>query len=109
MEELEEKWWISNEERLECPKIEQESDGISIKNIGGVFLVIAIGSVLALFTLAFEFYWYKYRPEREAKDYAMSSSTSQAPLTLNTSAISLPVSALPDITESNNRMATDKL
>ncbi|KAL5016225.1 hypothetical protein ScPMuIL_005814 [Solemya velum] len=109
LEELEEKWWISNEERLECPKIEQESDGISIKNIGGVFLVIAIGSVLALFTLAFEFYWYKYRPEREAKDYAMSSSTSQAPLTLNTSAISLPVSALPDITESNNRMATDKL
>lgn len=109
LEELEEKWWISNEDRLECPKIEQESDGISIKNIGGVFLVIAIGSVLALFTLAFEFYWYKYRPEREQKDYAVPSSMSQATLSLSTSAVSLSGSTLKDIAESNIRMATDKL
>ena len=42
---------------MDCPKVEDESDGISIKNIGGVFLVIFIGIGLGLVTLGFEYYW----------------------------------------------------
>ena len=41
LEDLKTFWW--DYERKECPKVEDESDGISIKNIGGVFLVIFIG------------------------------------------------------------------
>ena len=41
LEDLKTKWWEFD--RKECPKIEDESDGISIYNIGGVFLVIFIG------------------------------------------------------------------
>ncbi len=60
LEDLKTTWWEYRKE--ECPKIEDESDGISIKNIGGVFLVIFIGIGLGLITLAFEYYWYKWRP-----------------------------------------------
>jgi ionotropic glutamate receptor len=60
LEDLKTTWWEFN--RLKCPKIEDESDGISIQNIGGVFLVIFIGIGLGLITLAFEYYWYKWRP-----------------------------------------------
>ncbi|XP_055955911.1 ionotropic receptor 25a isoform X2 [Patella vulgata] len=55
LEAFKTKWWQKDE--LDCPDIEDESDGISIKNIGGVFLVIVIGSALALITLAIECYW----------------------------------------------------
>ena len=41
LEDLKTKWWEFD--RKDCPKIEDESDGISISNIGGVFLVIFIG------------------------------------------------------------------
>ncbi len=67
-------WWKRDE--LECPKIEDESDGISIRNIGGVFLVIVIGSGLALITLAMECYWYKSKPKQATKKlYNISSQT----------------------------------
>ncbi|XP_059149035.1 ionotropic receptor 25a-like [Physella acuta] len=57
LEELKTKWWKMD--KKDCPKVEDESDGISIKNIGGVFLVIVIGSALSLVTLALECYWYR--------------------------------------------------
>ncbi|KAK2171502.1 hypothetical protein NP493_1059g00000 [Ridgeia piscesae] len=65
LEDMKTKWWNYN--RKDCPKVEDESDGISIKNIGGVFLVIFIGIGLGLVTLAFEYYWYKWRPSVRAK------------------------------------------
>lgn len=80
------KWW--RKDQKECPKIENESDGISIRNIGGVFLVIVIGSGLALITLALECYWYKYKPKQKKKLYNINSQTN---LTKNTvSSVSLP-------------------
>ena len=60
LEDLKMKWWDFN--KSSCPKIEDESDGISIHNIGGVFLVIFIGIGFGLITLGFEYYWYKWRP-----------------------------------------------
>ncbi len=55
LEDLKSRWWEFN--RKKCPAIENEEDGISIQNIGGVFLVIFIGIGLGLITLAFEYYW----------------------------------------------------
>ena len=66
LEDLKTFWWEYN--RTECEKIEDESDGISIYNIGGVFLVIFIGIGLGLITLAFEYYWYRIRPGSRNKD-----------------------------------------
>lgn len=65
LEELKSKWW--QHEKKDCPEVESETDGISINNIGGVFLVIVIGTGLGLLTLAVEFYLYKYRPSRQRK------------------------------------------
>ncbi|XP_044735980.1 ionotropic receptor 25a-like isoform X2 [Chrysoperla carnea] len=61
LEKLKEKWWNSNPEAKNCIKKDDQSDGISIENIGGVFIVIFVGVGLACITLAFEYWWYKYR------------------------------------------------
>ena len=68
------KWWDFN--KKDCPKIEDESDGISIHNIGGVFLVIFIGIGFGLLTLAFEYYWYKWRPAAKLRSEAAAASAS---------------------------------
>ncbi|KAK0049414.1 glutamate receptor 2 [Biomphalaria pfeifferi] len=72
LEELKSKWW--KKDAKECSKDEDESDGISIRNIGGVFLVIVIGSALSLITLALECYWYRVRPKRRNKKSTTSGS-----------------------------------
>lgn len=58
LEKLKERWW---KRQKTCMKLDDQSDGISIQNIGGVFIVIFVGIVLACITLVFEYWWYKYR------------------------------------------------
>nr|ARN17848.1 ionotropic receptor 2 [Cephus cinctus] len=62
LEKLKEKWWNRNPLKKTCEKQDDQSDGISIQNIGGVFIVIFVGIGLACLTLAFEYWWYRYRP-----------------------------------------------
>ena len=67
LESLKEKWWNNNPERkLNCEDSKKTSDGISIKNIGGVFVVIFIGMALACFTLIFEFLFLKKGKKEKA-------------------------------------------
>lgn len=89
LEKLKEKWWNLNPVRQQCEKQDNQSDGISIHNIGkknihkterkitnnlylnihysfvyksgGVFIVIFVGIGLACVTLAFEYWFYKYK------------------------------------------------
>ncbi|XP_068084209.1 ionotropic receptor 25a [Anabrus simplex] len=62
LEKLKERWWNGNpEKKTNCEKTDDQSDGISIQNIGGVFIVIFVGIALALITLAFEYFWYKIK------------------------------------------------
>ena len=63
LENLKDKWWNNNPEKKKCEKADDQSDGISIKNIGGVFIVIFVGIGLACLTLIFEYYYYRYRPQ----------------------------------------------
>lgn len=61
LEKLKEKWWKKDESQGKCEKPEDQSDGISIQNIGGVFIVIFVGIGMACITLIFEYWYYKYR------------------------------------------------
>ncbi|EEB10703.1 glutamate receptor, putative [Pediculus humanus corporis] len=61
LEKLKEKWWTNNPKKMICEKHDEQSDGISIENIGGVFIVIFVGIGMACVTLAFEYWWYKYK------------------------------------------------
>lgn len=56
-EKLKQKWV---DKQLDCPKQENEEDGISIMNIGGVFVVVIIGIVFAFVVLIVEFWYIKY-------------------------------------------------
>lgn len=61
LETLKERWWNQNPKKQKCDKDSGQSDGISIQNIGGVFIVIFVGIGLACITLAFEYWYYKHR------------------------------------------------
>lgn len=61
LEKLKEKWWKKDDVSSKCEKQEDQSDGISIQNIGGVFIVIFVGIGMACITLLFEFWYYKFR------------------------------------------------
>lgn len=61
LEGLKEKWWNKNPDKVVCDDSEKDSDGISIANIGGVFIVIFIGIVLSCITLIFEYWYYKQK------------------------------------------------
>ncbi|XP_063876417.1 ionotropic receptor 25a-like isoform X2 [Scylla paramamosain] len=68
LETLKERWWNQNPEKKVCEKDDDQSDGISIENIGGVFIVIFVGIGLACVTLAFEYWWYKHRKAPRVSD-----------------------------------------
>ncbi|KIH68820.1 Ligand-gated ion channel [Ancylostoma duodenale] len=59
LETLKEKWWNNNPKKVVCPDANSENDGISIQNIGGVFIVILAGIVLSVITLTFEYFYYR--------------------------------------------------
>lgn len=68
LEKLKERWWKNDEVQSTCQKPEDQSDGISIQNIGGVFIVIFVGIAMACVTLIFEYWWYKYRKNPQIGD-----------------------------------------
>lgn len=70
LERLKERWWNKNPEKKQCEKADDQADGISIQNIGGVFIVIFVGIGLACITLAFEYWWYKYRKNTRVTNVA---------------------------------------
>ena len=61
LETLKERWWNQNPAKKVCENDEDSSGGISIYNIGGVFIVIFIGIGLAILTLIFEYWYYKHK------------------------------------------------
>lgn len=67
LEKLKNIWWSQNPKRRTCEKEDDQSDGISIQNIGGVFIVIFVGIFLACSTLAFEYWWFRYKPRMQAE------------------------------------------
>lgn len=70
LEKLKEDWWKNKEYLKVCEKPEDQSDGISIQNIGGVFIVIFVGIGMACVTLLFEYWYYKYRKNPKIIDVA---------------------------------------
>lgn len=70
LEKLKDKWWRNEDFLAKCDKTDDQSEGISIYNIGGVFIVIFIGIGMACITLAFEYWFFKYRKNPRIIDVA---------------------------------------
>ncbi|KAI6212829.1 Protein CBR-GLR-7 [Aphelenchoides besseyi] len=64
LETQKEKWWHQNPKRLECLNNEEESTGISINNIGGVFILILGCIIISLTMLVVEFFYYKRQEKK---------------------------------------------
>ena len=80
LEKLKDKWWNQNPERQRCGKDSDQNDGISIQNIGGVFIVIFVGIGLACVTLMFEYYYYRFRPKVNVEDVAANPDAKIKPV-----------------------------
>ena len=80
LELIKEKWWNRNPNAVNCENFEDSEGGISISNIGGVFIVIFVGIGLAIFTLIFEFWYYKYKKPMSQ----ISSATGSSPIDKDT-------------------------
>lgn len=78
LEKLKEKWWNNAAYKSKCEKTEDQSDGISIQNIGGVFIVIFVGIGMACITLIFEYWWYKFRKQPKVIDVSEAPSSNKA-------------------------------
>lgn len=61
LETLKERWWNQNPRKAVCEDDDDSGGGISIYNIGGVFIVIFVGIGLAIVTLIIEYWYYKYK------------------------------------------------
>jgi len=61
LEALKERWWNQNPQKKVCEETDDDGGGISIHNIGGVFIVIFVGIGLAIITLGFEYWYYKFK------------------------------------------------
>nr|XP_053649967.1 ionotropic receptor 25a-like [Cherax quadricarinatus] len=83
LETLKERWWNQNPAKKVCEKDDDQSDGISIENIGGVFIVIFVGIGLACVTLAFEYWWYKHRKGPQVSDSAKVLTVREYPTSDN--------------------------
>lgn len=68
LNKLREKWWAAPK-GLNCDDYEDHSEGISLHDIGGVFVAIFVGIAIACITLVFEYVWYKkYRANPKVID-----------------------------------------
>ncbi|KAL3278032.1 hypothetical protein HHI36_013373 [Cryptolaemus montrouzieri] len=59
--ELENKWWDKNPDRMQCLGAENPVEGISMHNIGGLFILILIGIGLACVILTIEYWFHNLR------------------------------------------------
>ncbi|XP_014218148.1 ionotropic receptor 25a-like [Copidosoma floridanum] len=66
LERLKDKWWDYSKYKKNCPRPEEQNEGISINNIGGVFIVIFVGVFLACVTLLIEYFYFR-RPKMRRK------------------------------------------
>lgn len=87
MEDLKDKWWKNNPNKKNCPEVETDSSGISVKNIAGVFLVILGGIVFSIVTLIFEYFCIRNKevsPETEMKKEKKQKRTNSKVIAVKT-------------------------
>ncbi|CAD5221957.1 unnamed protein product [Bursaphelenchus xylophilus] len=91
LEALKEQWWHKNAKKQECSNVEDESTGISIQNIGGVFILILGGIMISLVILVIEFFYYKRLEEKNVrKDLAMQQLGHNGPFAFHETYASNP-------------------
>ncbi|KFD58309.1 hypothetical protein M513_00535, partial [Trichuris suis] len=64
LEILKEKWWQNHPKKKNCPADDKESEGISVMNLGGVFIVILIGIFFCLISLIVEYFYFKRKHKK---------------------------------------------
>uniref|UniRef100_A0A0N5C9D9 PBPe domain-containing protein n=1 Tax=Strongyloides papillosus TaxID=174720 RepID=A0A0N5C9D9_STREA len=97
LESLKRKWWDENPNKAKCPTTSDSNYGIKIDNIGGVFIVILGGIIIAIITLVIE-YIYHHRMVKKKVKLSMSNNTTDTTIHLsNIFSTSIDNTAFEDI------------
>lgn len=73
LEKLRLKWWAAPKGQ-NCDDYEDQTEGISVEDIGGVFVAIFVGIAVACMTLIFQYVWYKkYRTNPKVIDVSAAA------------------------------------
>lgn len=59
IEKMNNRWWDELSNRESCENDHTKFDGLQITDIGGIFIFLLLGIVVACLMLTFEYYWYK--------------------------------------------------
>ncbi|XP_043285747.1 ionotropic receptor 25a-like [Venturia canescens] len=58
LEKLKHRWWNEKIKMPKCPRVYEIIDGMTIGDMGGIFVIIVVGVCSAIGTLIFEFWWF---------------------------------------------------
>uniref|UniRef100_A0A0N4ZCL6 PBPe domain-containing protein n=1 Tax=Parastrongyloides trichosuri TaxID=131310 RepID=A0A0N4ZCL6_PARTI len=75
LETLKQKWWDNNPNKAKCPTTSDSNYGIKIENIGGVFIVILAGIIMAIVTLIIEYIYHHRMMQKSINIRESNTST----------------------------------
>lgn len=75
MDELKAKWWNRNIRNTECKVHDNVPHEISIRKIGGLFILLMIGICGSIVTLIFEYLWFKHYKAPKAVVFGANCAT----------------------------------
>ena len=67
IDELKIKWWITEIPARKCHEHRRLYNGLTMKNIGGIFIVMAVGCVTTIFLMRAENWYYERKVVSDAK------------------------------------------
>lgn len=67
VETLKNKWWYEKFPKKKCYEHRKLYNGITLKNAGGIFIVIAIGVIMTLISLWIENWYYDMKTREDMK------------------------------------------
>lgn len=73
MDKLKVKWWITEIPARKCHEHRRLYNGLTMKNIGGIFIVMAAGCMATIFFLRCENWYYEKRVVWDAKKARMQA------------------------------------
>ena len=80
MDKLKNKWWYEKFPKKKCYEHRKLYNGITLKNAGGIFIVIAIGVIMTLISLWIENWYYDMKTREDMKKAKKEAQTHGAPV-----------------------------
>jgi hypothetical protein len=76
IQRLKDEWWYDNVPKRECYEHRKLYNGITLKNAGGIFMIISVGAMATLVALWIENWYYDMRTQQDMQKARTGDLTS---------------------------------